>query len=174
VAFSEPAACPQEDAASAPGAFAAPAEAAMPCCGAFVSIHKNGELRGCIGHVAPDASLEETIARCAVAAGTADPRFAPLTASELPGVHIEISVLGPLMLVAAADEIEVGRDGLMVERDGRRGLLLPQVAIEWGWNRETFLAQTCRKAGLPGDAWRHGARLWRFEADVFGEPIAVP
>jgi AmmeMemoRadiSam system protein A len=110
------------------------------------------------------------VARCAVAAGGSDPRFEPVAAGDLPYLEIEVSVLGPLQPVTSIGQVEVGRDGLLVEQDGRRGVLLPQVATEWGWDVETFLAQVCRKAGLPLDAWRHGAALWRFEAEVFGEP----
>ena len=88
---------------------------------------------------------------------------------ELAGLEIEVSLLGPLEPIASPDDIEVGRHGLLVERDWQRGLLLPQVATEWRWDRETFLAQTCHKAGLPRDAWKQGARVWRFEAEVFGD-----
>ena len=137
------------------------------CAGAFVSIHYEDRLRGCIGHVEADQAIALVVARSAVAACSADPRFTPLTAAELASVAIEISVLGPLERVADVEEIVVGRDGLLVERGRHRGLLLPQVAVEWGWDRDTFLEQTCHKAGLPLDAWRSGATLWRFEADVF-------
>jgi AmmeMemoRadiSam system protein A len=139
--------------------------------GAFVTLHKHGDLRGCIGHLEPDAPLEETVARCAIAAGTSDPRFPSLTAAELPDVEIEISVLGPLRPVSDPGEIEIGRHGLVVEMNARRGLLLPQVATEWGWDRQTFVAQACRKAGLAPDCVSRGARLWCFEAEVFGEKL---
>jgi hypothetical protein len=92
-----------------------------------------------------------------------------VSAVELAGLEIEVSLLGLLEPVASPDDIEVGRHGLLVERDRQRGLLLPQVATEWRWDRETFLAQTCHKAGLPRDAWKQGAKVWRFEAEVFGE-----
>lgn len=137
--------------------------------GAFVTIHNAGELRGCIGHIEAGDRLADVVARSAVAACSADPRFPAVTAAELPQVDIELSLLGPLEAINAADEIEIGRHGLVVEREWHRGLLLPQVAIEWKWDRDTFLAQTCHKAGLPRDAWKHGAKLWRFEAEVFGE-----
>jgi uncharacterized protein (TIGR00296 family) len=84
-------------------------------------------------------------------------------------VEIELSLLGPLEPVGGPSEIDIGRHGLVVERGWSRGLLLPQVATEWGWDVETFLAHTCRKAGLPDDSWKRGATLWRFEAEVFGE-----
>ena len=137
--------------------------------GAFVSIHHRGELRGCIGHIEANRSLSNVVCECAVAACSADPRFPPVSAAELSGLEIEVSLLGPLELVASPDDIEVGRHGLLVEQNGHRGLLLPQVATEWRWDRETFLAHTCHKAGLPRDAWKQGATLWRFEAEVFGE-----
>jgi AmmeMemoRadiSam system protein A len=138
--------------------------------GAFVTLKIRGALRGCIGHVDAEEPLGRVIPRCAVAACSGDPRFDPVTAAELPRLALEISLLEPLEAIAQAAEVEVGRHGLVVERGLRRGLLLPQVATDWGWDRETFLAETCHKAGLPRDAWKHGATLWRFEADVFGEP----
>jgi AmmeMemoRadiSam system protein A len=137
--------------------------------GAFVTLHKHGELRGCIGHIDASQHLAEVVRRCAVAACSADPRFPPVSAAELPHLEIELSLLGPLQSVMSSEDIELGRDGLLVEKGGRRGLLLPQVATEQCWDRETFLAQACRKAGLPPDAWKNGAAVWRFEAEVFGE-----
>jgi AmmeMemoRadiSam system protein A len=135
---------------------------------AFVSLHVDGALRGCIGHLDPAAPLVQTIAECARAAGTEDPRFPPVTAAELDQLDIEISVLGAFERVNAIAEIEIGRHGLLVERDGRRGLLLPQVATDHGWTVEVFVEQTCHKAGLSPDSWQHGAILWRFDAEVFG------
>lgn len=137
--------------------------------GAFVTLHKRGELRGCIGHIEPNEPLGTIIPRCAVAASSADPRFPAVSASELPSLDIELSLVGPLESVAGPDDFEIGRHGLVVEMHGHRGLLLPQVATEWKWDRETFLTQTCHKAGLARDAWRRGATVWRFEAEVFGE-----
>lgn len=149
---------------------APPAGASERRAGAFVTLHVRGELRGCIGHVQADRRLVDVVAECAVSAASADPRFPPVTAPELPLVAIEVSVLGPLEPVARIEEVEVGRHGLVVESGRRRGLLLPQVAREWGWDAVAFVAQTCRKAGLPQDAWPSGgATLLRFEADVFGE-----
>ena len=137
---------------------------------AFVTLHKrSGELRGCIGHLEPDQLLPDVVAQCAVAACSADPRFPAVALAELADLAIEVSLLGPLEAIAGAEEIEIGRHGLVIEKGWRRGLLLPQVATEWKWDREQFLAQTCRKAGLPLDAWMHGATIWRFEAEVFGE-----
>ncbi len=139
------------------------------CSGAFVTLHHHGGLRGCIGHLEATEPLGRVIARCAVAAGSSDPRFPAVTAPELQDISIELSILGPLELVSAIAEIEVGRHGLVVEEGWRRGLLLPQVAIEWKWDREIFIAETCRKAGLARDAWKSGAKIYRFEAEVFGE-----
>ncbi|MEO8256806.1 MAG: AmmeMemoRadiSam system protein A [Acidobacteriota bacterium] len=137
---------------------------------AFVSLHtRAGELRGCIGHLEHDQSLPDVVARCAVAACSADPRFTAVSPAEVGELQIELSLLGPLEPVAGAVEIEIGRHGLVIEKGSRRGLLLPQVATEWKWDGRRFLAETCRKAGLPQDAWEHGARIWRFEAEVFGD-----
>jgi AmmeMemoRadiSam system protein A len=137
--------------------------------GAFVTLHKRGDLRGCIGHIEPTDSLGAVVPRCAVAACSSDPRFPPLASDELDAIDIEISLLGPLEPIARPEDIVIGRDGLVVQQGWQRGLLLPQVATEWNWNAAAFLAHTCRKAGLPDDAWRHGAKVWRFEAEVFSE-----
>jgi hypothetical protein len=137
--------------------------------GAFVSLHKRGQLRGCIGHIEADEPLGRVIARCAVAAGSADPRFTPVAPDELLHIWIEVSLIGPLESISGSADIEIGLHGLVVEKGWSRGLLLPQVPTEWKWDRHTFLAETCRKAGLPPDAWNAGAKLWRFEAEVFGE-----
>jgi hypothetical protein len=137
--------------------------------GVFVSIHSHGELRGCIGHLDGDQPLAAVVARSAVAAATEDPRFAPVTSAELNACEIEISVLGPIEAVEDVDDIVVGRHGLIVEQSWHRGLLLPQVAREQRWDRDTFLARTCAKAGLPGDAWKRGAKILRFEAEVFSD-----
>jgi AmmeMemoRadiSam system protein A len=137
--------------------------------GVFVTLHNHGELRGCIGHIEANQPLGTVVPRCAVAAGTTDPRFPPITPTELEQLDIEISLLGPLESIDGPAAVEIGRHGLVVEMGWHRGLLLPQVAIEWCWDAETFLAQTCHKAGLARDAWRHGATIWRFEAEVFGE-----
>ncbi|HEY7790917.1 MAG TPA: AmmeMemoRadiSam system protein A [Vicinamibacterales bacterium] len=136
--------------------------------GAFVTIRCGGELRGCIGDL-DGGPILEVVRHCAVAAASSDPRFSRVTAAEWPAVDLEISVLGALEPVDEVTTIEIGRHGLIVEHGRRRGLLLPQVATEWGWDRETFLAHTCRKAGLPPDAWRKGAQVFRFEADVFAD-----
>ncbi len=147
-----------------------PLEGVLAACGgAFVSLHSGDELRGCIGHVEADEPLGVVVPRCAVAAASEDPRFRPVMATELPALQIELSLLGPLVHVSAPAEIDIGRHGIVVEQGWRRGLLLPQVAIEWQWTAEEFLSHTCHKAGLARDAWRRGAQVWRFEAEVFAD-----
>lgn len=136
--------------------------------GAFVTLRRGEELRGCIGDL-DGGPLIQTVMHCAVAAASTDPRFDAVTLAELPSIEVEISVLGPVEALQDPLAIEIGRHGLIVERGRRRGLLLPQVATEWGWDRETFLEHTCLKAGLPADAWRHDAQVSRFEAEVFSE-----
>ena len=139
--------------------------------GVFVTIRQRGALRGCLGTLAVSRPLADEVARCARDSATRDPRFPPMGADDWLEASLEISVLGPLEPVDPADEaaIVIGQHGLVVEYGPRRGLLLPQVAVEWDWTREQFLRQTCRKAGLPDDAWRAGAVVFRFAADVFGE-----
>jgi AmmeMemoRadiSam system protein A len=136
----------------------------------FVTLRRGGELRGCIGTLAPQGDLGRTIPQFARKAAFEDPRFPPLSEGELPLCEIEISVLTPPEAVADAAEVEVGRDGLILEVRGSSGLLLPQVATEWGFDRDRFLEEVARKAGLPRDAWRDpAAKIWRFQADVFAE-----
>jgi len=137
--------------------------------GAFVTLRRSGELRGCIGHIDPSKSLYETICECAMAAALADPRFEPVAAEEIPYLTVEISVLSPLEDISP-DQIEIGRHGLLVSRGHRRGVLLPQVPLELMWDRERFLEETCRKAGLPEDAWRRGARVQAFTTQILAEP----
>lgn len=145
---------------------------------AFVTLHvpsPSGEetLRGCIGTFDRSRALGETVQDVAVASATRDPRFPPVKADEIPTLAISISVLSPLR-PARPEEVEVGRHGLQVSKGQARGVLLPQVAIEQGWDRETFLAETCRKAGLPRDAWTSAeTRIDVFEAEVFGETEAT-
>jgi len=136
---------------------------------AFVTLRKNGALRGCIGYVEPVLPLAQTVVQAAILAATEDTRFPVVTAGELPNLEFEVSVLTPVREVANPRTVEVGRHGLVISRDGLRGLLLPQVATENRWDRETFLAQGCLKAGLPPDAWRKGATVAVFEAIVFHE-----
>jgi AmmeMemoRadiSam system protein A len=143
---------------------------------AFVTITRQGQLRGCIGYVDPVKPLVEAVMHCAAAAATADPRFPPVTPEELPHLEIEISVLSPLRRIDDPAEVHVGTHGLYISQSGLHGLLLPQVATDFGWDRETFLRQTCLKAGLPGDAWRHGAEIQVFSVDHFTDhaPIELP
>jgi len=136
--------------------------------GAFVTLKKDGRLRGCIGNIVGNGPLAATIERMAGAAAFEDPRFPPLTAAELAGLDIEVSVMGPLSPCPDPELIEVGRHGLYIRKAMHSGLLLPQVATEWGWDRETFLDQTCVKAGLPKGTWRKSkTEIWWFEAVIF-------
>jgi len=151
-----------------------PALRASGAC--FVTLQNHGELRGCIGNMMANGPLYEAVIHNAVAAATQDYRFAnnPVTAGELPQIHIEISYLTPMKPVSKTDEIIIGRHGLLISAEGRRGVLLPQVAYERGWLREEFLTQVCRKAGLAPDTWKQpGAQLYSFEAEVFGESKAT-
>ena len=136
--------------------------------GAFTTLHLHGKLRGCIGYVLSTQPLCRTVAETAKAAAFDDPRFQPVTPEEAAELKIEISVLSPLRPILPEDVV-VGKHGLVVTQGNRRGLLLPQVPVEWGWDRETFLSQTCQKAGLAPDAWLRGAELQAFTAEVFGE-----
>lgn len=138
--------------------------------GAFTTLYVRGQLHGCVGYVFPVASLYRTIAETARAAAFEDTRFSPLSRPELADLKVDISVLSPLRPIQA-EEVEVGRHGLLVALGFHRGLLLPQVPVEHGWDRTTFLEQTCRKAGLPADAWQKGATLEAFTAEVFGEEL---
>jgi len=137
--------------------------------GAFVSLKIDRRLRGCIGHVVGVAPLWRAVRDNAAAAAFEDPRFPPLTLDELPHVRIEISVLTPLR-TSAAEDVVVGHHGVLVERGASRGLLLPQVPVEFGWDREAFLDHTCRKAGLEPGCWHHpDTTISTFSAEVFGE-----
>ena len=136
--------------------------------GAFTTLYLDGRLRGCVGYVMPMYGVYRTIAETAVAAAFYDNRFYPVSAQEAPRLKVNISVLSPLSPITP-EEVVVGRHGLLITHKGHRGLLLPQVPVEHAWDRETFLAQTCYKAGLPPDAWKHGASLEAFTAEVFGE-----
>jgi AmmeMemoRadiSam system protein B/AmmeMemoRadiSam system protein A len=138
-------------------------------CGAFVTLTKRGELRGCIGYIEPVLPLGQAVVRTAIFAATEDRRFPPVTAAELADLRIEISVLTPPREIADPRRVRVGTHGLIVERDGAKGVLLPQVPGQFGWDREEFLGQACLKAGLPADAWKKGAKLSVFEAIVFHE-----
>lgn len=145
----------------------------IPKRGVFVTLRVGGELRGCIGYPESELSLVDAIEQCAVSAAISDPRFPSVGVHELGAIDLEISVLGPIEPVADLADVVVGRHGLIVESGGRRGLLLPQVAVEWQWNAEEFASQTCVKAGLRRDAWKNGAAVFKFEAEVFGEDRAA-
>jgi AmmeMemoRadiSam system protein A len=137
--------------------------------GVFVTLTKHGELRGCIGTFENGSPLIDNINAMAVAAASRDPRFSPLRADELDDCDLEISVLSPLRQ-ATADEVEVGKHGLEISQGSNRGVLLPQVASENGWDRQTFLSHTCRKAGLPKNAWRDpSTTIEIFSAQIFSE-----
>lgn len=136
--------------------------------GAFTSLYLHGELRGCVGYVLPISSVYRAVSETARAAAFEDTRFYPVTLEEAPALQIELSILSPPRPIIP-ENIEVGRHGLLISTPFRRGLLLPQVPVEHHWDRRTFLEQTCRKAGLPTDAWQKGAVIEAFTAEVFGE-----
>ncbi len=136
--------------------------------GVFTSLYLNGELRGCVGYVLPATSVHRAVAETARAAAFDDNRFPPVSSDEAPQLEIELSILSPPQPIAAGG-VEIGRHGLLISQHGRRGLLLPQVPVEHNWDRTTFLEQTCRKAGLPLDAWQKGATLQAFTAEIFGD-----
>ncbi|MCM0754763.1 AmmeMemoRadiSam system protein A [Desulfovibrio aminophilus] len=136
--------------------------------GAFVTLELGGRLRGCIGHIQGSGPLFRTVWDMAQAAAFQDQRFQPLTAGEFARLEVEISILSPITACPDPEQVEVGRHGLLVRRGGRSGLLLPQVPVEWGWDRWKFLGQTCLKAGLPAEAWKaEGTDIFWFEAEVF-------
>lgn len=135
--------------------------------GGFVTLTRGGQLRGCIGFIEPVYPLHLTVLRTAIFAATEDTRFNPVTVDELKDLNYEISVLTPIKKIDDARLVQVGKHGLVIARGNRRGLLLPQVAVENKWNREEFLAQCCLKAGLEEDAWKKGADIFVFEALVF-------
>ena len=136
--------------------------------GAFTSLYLHGRLRGCVGYVLPVSSVYRTVAETARAAAFEDTRFSPVTIEEASELKVELSILSPPQPIAAA-AVEVGRHGLLISMHGQRGLLLPQVPVEHAWDRITFLEQTCRKAGLPTNAWQKGAVVEAFTAEVFGD-----
>jgi AmmeMemoRadiSam system protein A len=137
--------------------------------GVFVTLTHSGRLRGCIGRIEPDAPLSSLLPEVAVLSATGDPRFPLVSAAELPGLEIEISLLSRPVLITGPAQIVIGRHGLIITARGRRGLLLPQVASEYGWSAPEFLAQTCLKASLSADAWQQrGTRLQVFETEIIG------
>jgi uncharacterized protein len=144
--------------------------------GVFVTLNEKGELRGCIGYPEPVKPLLNALIEVAIGAATGDPRFAPLNSHELEDIHVEVSVLtSPKLIVADKpskylEKIEIGRDGLIIERGIFRGLLLPQVPVEWGWDKEKFLANTCMKAGMSPDCWlQEGVKIYSFQSQIFNE-----
>lgn len=138
--------------------------------GVFVSLHKGEELRGCIGYITSQNSLVQTVAEAVVGAATKDPRFEPIQAKELVEIEIEISVLSPLERLQKVGDIEIGVHGLYVTQGRQSGLLLPQVATSYSWDRPQFLQQTCRKAGLPDDEWKKpDTEIYLFSAQILVE-----
>ena len=137
--------------------------------GLFVTLHVAKKLRGCIGMIEGNVSLGETVARCAADAALHDPRFSRMREEEMAGLEIEVSLLSPLEPIRP-EEVEIGTHGLLLECGPRRGLLLPQVALEHRLNREQFLAETCAKAGLPRDAWKDPeTKLYGFQCEIIAE-----
>jgi hypothetical protein len=138
--------------------------------GAFVTLRRDRELRGCIGYIESALPLAQVVAEVAVKAACSDPRFPPVTIGDLDGLTVEVSVLSPLHRVVDVNEVRIGEHGLLLEVGWNRGLLLPQVAVEYGWDREQFLEHTARKAGLPPRAWEDPhSKLYIFSAEVFDE-----
>lgn len=136
--------------------------------GVFTTLYHDGKLRGCVGYPIAVLPLYQTVIETARSSAFEDPRFTPISREEAPQLRISISVLSTPTPISP-DQIEVGRHGLLISDGARRGLLLPQVASEHGWDRITFLEQTCRKAGLPSNAWQNGAKIEAFTAEVFGD-----
>jgi AmmeMemoRadiSam system protein A len=137
--------------------------------GCFVTIKQQGRLRGCIGNFISDQPLFRLVQEMAVSAATRDPRFYPMKPQDLEDFELEISVLSPLRKIESVNEIQVGRHGVYIVKNSYRGVLLPQVATEYGWDRNTFLKHTCLKAGLPENAWQKECDIYIFSALVFGE-----
>ncbi len=137
--------------------------------GCFVTIKQKGELRGCIGNFVSEQPLYQLVQEMAVSAATRDPRFYPMKTHDLADFTLDISVLSPLEKIASVEEIKVGIHGIYIVKGSYHGVLLPQVATEYGWNRDQFLQHTCIKAGLPEDAWQGECDIYIFSAQVFGE-----
>ena len=155
---------PVVDPATLPPLLLAPAAA-------FVTLHERGELRGCMGNLEFDRPLWRNVLTAGTIVPLQDPRFMPVSDAELPAIRIEVSVLAPPVELPGPEAFDVGSQGIIVERSGRRALLLPQVAEEYGWDEAATLDAVCRKAGLPGDAWRRaGTRLFGFRAVHVAEP----
>jgi hypothetical protein len=144
--------------------------------GVFVTLHENGELRGCIGYPEPVKPILNALIEVAIGAATGDPRFAPVNSHELERIQVEVSVLTPPELIVSdepskyLEKIDIGRDGLIIERGIFRGLLLPQVPVEWGWDEQEFFANTCLKAGMSPDCWlQEGVKIYSFQSQIFNE-----
>jgi len=137
--------------------------------GCFVTIKKKGQLRGCIGNFVSDKPLYQLVQEMAISSATRDPRFYPMKTPDLDDFKLDISVLSPLKKVVSVEEIIVGKHGIYIIKNSNRGVLLPQVATEYGWDRETFLKHTCLKAGLPEDGWKKECEIYIFSAQVFGD-----
>jgi AmmeMemoRadiSam system protein A len=142
----------------------------LQCCqGAFVTLKKNGQLRGCIGHMAEDRPLCQVVGAMSLQAAFNDRRFPQLRLEELDEIEIEISILTPYEKVEGPQAIQIGRDGVVLEKGGHRAVFLPHVAVEQGWSKDEMLAHLCRKAGLEEDCWSEDAQIYTFQAEVFGE-----
>lgn len=137
--------------------------------GVFVTLHRQGELRGCIGYPLPIKMLYEAVIDNAISSSTQDPRFPAVTMEEMSDIDIEISVLSVPKKVDGIDEVVVGRDGIIITRGFHRGLLLPQVPVEQGWDLKQYISYGCMKAGLPADEWKRGVEIETFQGEVFGE-----
>jgi len=147
-----------------------PTATLLKACGAFVTLHKKGMLKGCIGYVVAVNPLIETVKEVSLSSAFKDPRFPPVKEDELKDIELEISVLSPLRKINNIEEIQVGKHGIMIKRGFASGLLLPQVATDHNWNRETFLTHTCYKAGLAGDCWKMAdTQIQVFSAIIFDE-----
>jgi AmmeMemoRadiSam system protein A len=143
-------------------------------CGAFVTLHVQRRLRGCIGVIEADQPLGDSIVRCAASSALQDPRFPPMRQDDLAELQIEISLLSPPAPIRL-EEVEIGHHGLLVARGAQRGLLLPQVAVEHHLTREQFFEETCRKAQLPREVWRDpGTQLFAFRCEVFSDDLLQP
>lgn len=138
-------------------------------CGAFVTLHRHGNLRGCIGHIIADQPLYQVVQQMAVSAAVYDPRFNSMSLSETENLDVEISALSPMQTITNPEELIVGTHGILISKVGHRGLLLPQVATEQHWDRYTLLEAVCQKAGLPSGGWKHGAHLQVFSAIIFSK-----
>lgn len=139
--------------------------------GVFVTLHKQGELRGCIGNPLPDRQLLHAVVDNSISSATEDPRFNPVSMDEMDKIDIEISILTVPEEVDSADKVVVGRDGIIISKGFMRGLLLPQVPVEQNWDLEEYISYGCLKAGLPTDEWKRGVKIEVFQAIVFGEKV---